>query len=887
MITNPFQTQTPEVEPMLDEPVTDETGTDVTTDVAATGVPLSNARRLITVMQEGKDPTPDEPDSARAPVTSRQWTNRKAKAAADTIIANPDADFSSFGFNEIWKHVLRAEGGYANDPNDPGGETNFGISKRSYPGEDIPNLTKERAQEIFKTDFFDSVGGDTLLKINPGLAAHVADMAFNAGPKTAIKLMYDAVGLPRQKQITADLVDKLSNEENLIKSYSVARLKYYSSLGNASTYIKGWTNRVNNLNKALKVKTGLNGAYKAARKLDVDSLVQQVFSLQGTGSASFNDLTDQEIARLKKANEMLSPGYRSSIQPPLDKTSKIGEVFGATYDNKYFLNTSAGLDELTLRSIKEASEANRKVLGDKFDQSLVEKMTFGLYGGVDNLKDWEDEVAKFKQQHPEAKLPFENVKQVYELMHSKAAEIEKRYNSLDTGNWTDSVGGFMNKVGKVVAGYLPGELLGSLSDPTEGALALAPLPGATTIKGIAQGAAAVMAGTGVAQTIVQPKRQEVGLEGGFQQGLENTVAAGAGQAVLGGLVGLATRMWRSGSKETARDIFKATEHLKKVVNSDSPTPELQVLKQVLEQVDDRAKNLSRNPYGDSFEAKQKYELNEKAAMEDLLNGRPVRQFDTSPVAVLDNSDKLYKQLSSMIDGEDIPEEAAAHFKDGIAAWTKFKQSAVAQPTDLPSTLPHLDENGQLLRFNTQQEANDFVRANNMADTQLFAEQAPDGNGYYISRPANLEPFAEASGRFTEDGFKTIVNEQQLIGTQKDIELAAKYPEYVKAKAAGKASLDSPTYMDVDAFDPHHQYLQELQVYGATKIQDLDVRYEATIKQLELLDPKAKLDLGEDAAQEMTLKEFTEEMNEGTSALKEMFTCMTTPFANGTSTTGGT
>jgi len=29
--------------------------------------------------------------------------------------------------------VLAHEGGYVNDPNDPGGETKYGISKRSYP----------------------------------------------------------------------------------------------------------------------------------------------------------------------------------------------------------------------------------------------------------------------------------------------------------------------------------------------------------------------------------------------------------------------------------------------------------------------------------------------------------------------------------------------------------------------------------------------------------------------------------------------------------------------------------------------------------------------------------------------------------------------------------
>lgn len=54
------------------------------------------------------------------------------------------------------------EGGHANDPDDPGGETNFGISKRAYPDEDIPNLTLERARYLGKRDYWYPMRLDTL-----------------------------------------------------------------------------------------------------------------------------------------------------------------------------------------------------------------------------------------------------------------------------------------------------------------------------------------------------------------------------------------------------------------------------------------------------------------------------------------------------------------------------------------------------------------------------------------------------------------------------------------------------------------------------------------------------------------------------------------------------
>ena len=45
-------------------------------------------------------------------------------------------------FDDIIEVVLEHEGGYVNDPKDPGGETNFGIAKRSHPDVDIKNLQK-------------------------------------------------------------------------------------------------------------------------------------------------------------------------------------------------------------------------------------------------------------------------------------------------------------------------------------------------------------------------------------------------------------------------------------------------------------------------------------------------------------------------------------------------------------------------------------------------------------------------------------------------------------------------------------------------------------------------------------------------------------------------
>lgn len=57
-------------------------------------------------------------------------------------------------FLEFIPFIFKWEGGYENDPDDPGGETNFGIDKRSHPEVDIRALTQEKAREIYWKEYW-------------------------------------------------------------------------------------------------------------------------------------------------------------------------------------------------------------------------------------------------------------------------------------------------------------------------------------------------------------------------------------------------------------------------------------------------------------------------------------------------------------------------------------------------------------------------------------------------------------------------------------------------------------------------------------------------------------------------------------------------------------
>mgnify|MGYP001598745968 CR=1 FL=1 len=96
-------------------------------------------------------------------------------------------------FERAITSLLREEGGYVNDPRDPGGETNFGISRRSYPDLDLRALTEQEAVAIYRRDFWTPIRGEAL---PPALAIGLLDAAVNQGPVPAVLDLQRALDVP-------------------------------------------------------------------------------------------------------------------------------------------------------------------------------------------------------------------------------------------------------------------------------------------------------------------------------------------------------------------------------------------------------------------------------------------------------------------------------------------------------------------------------------------------------------------------------------------------------------------------------------------------------------------------------------------------------------------
>lgn len=150
-----------------------------------------------------------------------------------------DADFT-----RALNFTLQWEGGYVNDPADPGGETKYGISKRSYPWLDIAGLTREQAAGIYYHDYWVPSGAARLAM---PLAQVVFDAAVQHGVARAQQWLTQSQGDPA--------------------AYLALREAFYRQLAatkpSLAKFLGGWLNRLGSLRAATAIGLGLAGLVAA------------------------------------------------------------------------------------------------------------------------------------------------------------------------------------------------------------------------------------------------------------------------------------------------------------------------------------------------------------------------------------------------------------------------------------------------------------------------------------------------------------------------------------------------------------------------------------------------------------------------------------------------
>ena len=160
-------------------------------------------------------------------------------------------------FDASLNEVLKSEGGFQDDPRDPGnklpdgrtGCTNLGITQRSwemYVGRQVTHdemraITPAMAGDFYKTKYWNAVKGDLL---PAGVDYLCFDLAVNGGPGRAIMTLQGALGVNADGglgPVTMAAV-RAADPGYLIDTFTDAKVRFYRSLNNPA-FESGWINR--------------------------------------------------------------------------------------------------------------------------------------------------------------------------------------------------------------------------------------------------------------------------------------------------------------------------------------------------------------------------------------------------------------------------------------------------------------------------------------------------------------------------------------------------------------------------------------------------------------------------------------------------------------------
>jgi lysozyme family protein len=155
------------------------------------------------------------------------------------------------------------EGGYVNNPHDPGGATLKGVTQAVYSAwrrhqglaaAPVKDATDAEIQAIYRLQYWDAVRGDELYD---GLDLVMVDTGWGSGPVTAIKFLQRQIGADVDGQFGLQTLDALKphwNSPGLINALCAVRMSFFQRLTTWLYFGVGWTRRLNGVKaKALEM----------------------------------------------------------------------------------------------------------------------------------------------------------------------------------------------------------------------------------------------------------------------------------------------------------------------------------------------------------------------------------------------------------------------------------------------------------------------------------------------------------------------------------------------------------------------------------------------------------------------------------------------------------
>lgn len=150
-------------------------------------------------------------------------------------------------FDQAFDLLLGHEGGYSNHPDDPGGETMWGITiavarANGYSGP-MRFMPRDKAKAIYKKAYWDKVRADELPE---AVRFGVFDAAVNSGVRQAAKFLQRAAGVDDDGVIGPKTMAAVkSTDPQLVdKRFHGYRLRFMADLSTWPSFGKGWARRI-------------------------------------------------------------------------------------------------------------------------------------------------------------------------------------------------------------------------------------------------------------------------------------------------------------------------------------------------------------------------------------------------------------------------------------------------------------------------------------------------------------------------------------------------------------------------------------------------------------------------------------------------------------------
>lgn len=151
---------------------------------------------------------------------------------------------TELAWNGAFDLLMLNEGGYVNNPNDKGGETKHGISKKQYPDIDIENLSLEQAKDIYYRDYWSRYKCGFL---PDALSVALFDSVVNSNATRMIKFLQEALGVKADGIMGNETIGACNRlpTKKVLTDFLDKRLNYLMSLKDWKYFGKGWGARIN------------------------------------------------------------------------------------------------------------------------------------------------------------------------------------------------------------------------------------------------------------------------------------------------------------------------------------------------------------------------------------------------------------------------------------------------------------------------------------------------------------------------------------------------------------------------------------------------------------------------------------------------------------------